>query len=148
MYTTKSGKKFGSAFVGKKHDEMHAEPAAEKNPKMPAAHEAAEKPQFEAGEQEGVREGQEGQGEGPEQVVAQHGKATTVHVKHDHVAKKHHVTSTHEDGHTHESDHASAKEAHDAAYKLGGSEEAGEPGAESEDEGAPEPDGFHMPRLA
>ena len=134
MYTTKAGKKFGSAYVGKKKDEMHGG--------MNAAHEAAETPEFEKGEQEGMKEG----GEQPQQVVAQHGKAHTVHVAHDHKANKHKVVSTHEDGHVHESDHGSPQEAHDAGKQLAG---AGE-GAEEEQPamGAePEADGFQMPSL-
>jgi len=157
MYTAKTGKKFGSAFAGRKYDEMHKEgpdspePKAKdkfagKGPNRPAqpkaskAHEAKESPDFEAGEQEGAQEGVET----PENVVAQHGKATSVHIKHDHVANKHHVTSMHEDGHVHESDHATPQEAHQAAATLGG-----EPAAQqAESEAGPEAnDGFQMPDL-
>lgn len=160
MYTAKTGKKFGSAFAGRKYDENHKEgpdaaepkqkdkfagkgpnrPAQSKAPKEPKSHEENETPEFEAGEQEGAKEGVET----PENVVAQHGKATSVHIKHDHVANKHHVTSMHEDGHVHESDHATPQEAHQAASQLGGEPAA----AQAENESGSEPnDGFQMPGL-
>ena len=148
MFTTKSGQKFGSAFVGKKKDAMGS---ANKEPMGGSPeHEAAEKPQFEAGEKEGAQEGQEGMQEAPEQVAKEHGPATTVHISHDHKSGKHHVVSTHPDGHVHTSDHASAGEAHAAAGKLSAS---GEPPAEEAGAGAgmgaaPEADGFSMPHLA
>ena len=148
MFTTKSGQKFGSAFVGKKKDAMGS---ANKGMGDTPAHEAAETPEFEKGEQEGAKEGQEGMQEAPEQIVKEHGPATTVHISHDHKSGKHHVVSTHPDGHVHTSDHATAGEAHAAAGKLSG---ADQPPAEGEGEGmgaapeAPESDGFPMPRLA
>jgi|ERR1700675_2128208 len=112
MFTTKAGQKFGSAFVGRKKDAMHAEDGKQES----AKHESAETPEFEAGEKEGMGENATPAGK----VVAEHGKATAVHIKHDHVAHKHHVTSMHEDGHVHESDHATPEEAHQAAATLGG----------------------------
>ena len=142
MYTTKKGKRFGSAFVGKKHDAMDAM-------KESPEHEAKETPEFEAGEKEGMKEAKAGSENAPEGVVAKHGKAVSVHVKHDHTANKHHVTSTHADGHVNESDHMSASEAHDAAQKrAGGDSPVEESDMPSEDESAPEADGFKMPRLA
>ena len=164
-YTSTSGKKFGSAFAGRKKDEMDSQkeggnqknnpfgsPAsvASKAPKMPAlgaakpamsaAHEAAESPEFEKGEQEGMNEP-------PEAVVAKHGPATSVHITHDHAAKKHHVTSTHADGHVHNSDHASAQEANDAGSQLGGVEKPEAAAPQEAAGGVPESDGFNMPNL-
>jgi hypothetical protein len=155
MFKSKDGKSFGSAFVAKRRDSEHdkmgsdnKEPmmgAAKPEPKgMPgmgesSAHEAAEKPEFEKGEQEGMNEA-------PEQVAQEHGAATTVHVSHDHKSGKHHVVSTHPDGHVHTSDHASAGEAHSAAGKLSGGDQPPAEGMGAPE--APEPDGFSLPKLA
>ena len=153
-FPTKSGKSFGSAYVAKRKDSEHDKMAGDvmgqtsQKPAMgePAAHEAAEKPQFEAGEQEGQKENPE-QNEQPSQVVAQHGPANTVHVAHDHKAGKHHVTSTHADGHVHTSDHATSAEAHKASSELAGGDQAQaeNPAAAP---AAPEADGFVLPKLA
>jgi hypothetical protein len=156
MYTSKSGKKFGSSFAGRKKDSMYAEkagPSAESKgnnpfagakppmggakPPMSSAHEAQESPEFEKGEQEGAQEA-------PEAVVAKHGPASSVHITHDRAANKHHVTSVHKNGHVHNSDHASAQEANDAGSKLGGAGQAEQAqGAAPEQES----DGFAMPSL-
>jgi hypothetical protein len=145
MFTAKSGKKFGSAFVGKRQDMEHDKMSKEPMSGSPA-HEAAETPEFERGEQEGTKEGQEGMNEAPEQVAQEHGSATTVHVSHDHKSGKHHVVSTHPDGHVHTSDHASAGEAHSAAGKLSGGDQPPAEGMGAPE--APEPDGFSLPKLA
>jgi hypothetical protein len=153
-FPTKDGsKKFGSRFAQRKYDQHHG--AAEKPAEKPAAsagaklmndaHESQETPEFESGEQEGAQEGQQQQ-EAPEQVVKQHGKAQHVHVSHDNTNNKHHVHSVHADGHVHDSDHASAQEAQTAAKQLGGGDQTAS--ELPQDEGAPEPDGFKMPRLA
>ena len=65
------------------------------------------------------RTDEHGESIAPEEVVAEHGKAHTVTVHHDHTANKHHVMSHHADGHMHESNHESAMEAHEHAQKLG-----------------------------
>jgi hypothetical protein len=65
-----------------------------------------------------------------ESVVAEHGKAHTLHMKHDHEAGAHHVHSHHEDGHVHKAKFGSAGEAHDHAAKMAGVE-AGEEEAEA-----------------
>jgi|ERR1035437_10110673 hypothetical protein len=147
-FQSKDGKKFGSAFVARRKDSEHDKADQMSKTAMgdSPAHEAAEKPAFEAGEQEGQTEKTE-QNEQPAQVVAQHGAANTVHIAHDHKANKHHVISTHKDGHVHESEHATAKEAHDAATQLAGGDQAGaeNPAAAP---AAPEADGFSMPKLA
>ena len=139
MFQSKDGKRFGSAFVAKRRDAEHdksAEPTSVEEVKAPVAENSV-------GEQE-----EQGAHE-PTQVVAQHGKAHTVHIAHDHKNKKHHVISTHEDGHVHESEHGSPKEAHDAASVLASA--AGDqpsPDATTGVEKAPESDGFSMPKLA
>lgn len=119
MFQSKDGKKFGSAFVAKRRDAEHEKSAQMGSQEETGAH-------------------------APEQVVAEHGKATSVHIVHDHKNNKHKVTSTHEDGHVHESEHASAKEAHDTASALAG---GGDQPVEQETE-APESDGFSIPKLA
>ena len=109
MFSSKDGKKFGSAFVAKRRDSEHDKMA--QDIMGGDKHEAAETPEFEKGEQEGMNEA-------PEQVAKEHGPATTIHVSHDHKKNKHHVVSTHADGHVHTSDHATAGEAHNAASAL------------------------------
>lgn len=149
-FPTKDGsKKFGSRFAQRKYDEHHGgdnKPAASAGAKlMNDAHESKESPEFEAGEQEGAQEQQQGQ-ESPQNVVKMHGKAQHVHVSHDNENNKHHVHSVHADGHVHDSDHASADEARTAAKTLGGGDQAST--VPTEEDNAPEPDGFQMPRLA
>ena len=122
MFQSKDGKKFGSSYVAKRKDSEHDKMAQSVLGGDSAAHEAAETPEFEKGEQEGAKEAPEQ--EKPEQVVAKHGPANTVHVTHDRKAKKHHVVSTHADGHVHTSDHATADEAHKAAGALSGGDQA------------------------
>ena len=65
----------------------------------------------------------------PDEVVAEHGPAKQVLIKHD--GMKHTVRSKHDDGHTHESTHESAEEAHDTAKTLSGVD-GQEPEADSE----------------
>ena len=144
MFKTKSGKSFGSAYVAKRHDDEYDKKASSVLGGDSPEHEAKETPEFEKGEQEGAKEAPE-QNEQPSQVVAQHGKAHTIHVAHDHKSGKHHVVSTHADGHVHTSDHASAKEAHDAATQLAGGDQAAAPNAEMGGETAP---AQSLPRLA
>jgi hypothetical protein len=130
MFKSKAGKSFGSAYVAKRHDDEADKKAqvamggGSNKPVMSPEHEAAETPEFEKGEQEGAKEVNPEQNEKPEQVVAKHGPATTIHVTHDRKANKHHVVSTHADGHVHTSDHASADEAHKAAGALSGGDQA------------------------
>ena len=127
MFKSKAGKSFGSAYVAKRHDDEADKKAQSVLGGDSAAHEAAETPEFEKGEQEGAKEAPEQ--EKPEQVVAKHCPANSVHVTHDRKAKKHHVVRTHADGHVHTSDHATADEAHKAAGALSGGdqEQATEP---------------------
>jgi hypothetical protein len=78
---------------------------------------------------------EDGESKAPEEVVAEHGKAHTITVHHDHTANKHHVMSHHADGHMHESEHASAAEAHESAKKLAA--EGNEAGENSEAKNKP-----------
>jgi hypothetical protein len=142
-FPTKSGKSFGSAYVAKRKDSEHDKMAqdvlgtAKPEPKgmtPTPEHEAAEKPEFEAGEKEGKAEG----------VVAEHGPAQSVTVHHS--KDRHHVVS-HHSGHVHTSDHATAQEAHDTASTLGGAQPSGQAQGQPQAE-APASDGFAMPRLA
>lgn len=65
------------------------------------------------------RTDENGESESPEQVVAEHGKANSVTVHHDHAAGTHKVVSHHPDGHMHESSHPTPEAAHQHASKLG-----------------------------
>ncbi len=157
MFPTKDGKSYGSRFVAKRKDAEHAKmgaPAAgagenlmkKASPAAPAAGAPAAGAPAVGEPAEQKPEGIGAAPEDPKQVVAAHGKATTVHIAHDHKNGKHHVVSTHEDGTVHESEHPDAKAAHTAAAALAGSgdQPMGEPAAPE----APEADGFSMPKLA
>lgn len=158
---TKDGKKrFGSAFAAKRYDSAHTEePSNEKDAKKKLGHvleskesdlkhEAEETPEFEAGEHEGAQEGAEEQ----HPVVAEHGPATDVHIKH-HANGKHTVTSHHEDGHVNTSEHEDAKTAHEEGGKLANislkksGEQEDQQLAASEGGNESTPDGFEMPPL-
>ena len=158
MYTSKSGKKFGSIFAGKRYDQDHSEDGMHSEGE---AHEKAETPEFEAGEQEGAvehkAEGEE-QHEGEQHpVVEAHGPAHKTIVHHDEKSGRHTVTSHHRDGHVHTNVHENAADAHKEASDLAGVPPAGkEPNEEhmgamkdhKGQEGAPsEEDGFAMPNL-
>jgi hypothetical protein len=79
---------------------------------------AAKAPKF--GEDE---EAEAAENEAPEGVVAEHGKAHEVHIKHEHESGAHHVHSVHEDGFESHSEHGSPEEAHEHGKKLAGSAE-------------------------
>lgn len=136
-FPTKDGqKKFGSAFKTKRYDEFHA-PSAE--------HEKSESPVFEAAEKEGQDEQQQNEGhENPQEVVAEHGPAHSVHIHHDHENKKHKVVSHHADGHMHESEHGTPDEAHEHGKQLSKSDmeeaQSAEQGARSEENGFEQPE--------
>ena len=108
MYADDQGNKHGSRFVARRKTEMHAVGAKQENA-TPEHEDVNEAPQEE-----------QGAVENPQEIVKKHGAAHTVHIKHNHVAKKHHVTSQHEDGTTKESEHGSADEAHKHASALAG----------------------------
>jgi hypothetical protein len=173
MYTSKTGKKFGSSFAGKHYDENHSEDGMHSEA---PEHEKSETPEFEAGEQEGAKEGVEmNEGkehngetnervgdEGDEQhethpVVAEHGPATKVVIHHDEKSGRHTVTSHHADGHVHMNVHEHAHKAHSEARELANVPPAGKEENEEKDgfnhkeqgqQGAPsESDGFAMPNL-
>ena len=156
MYTSKSGKKFGSIFAGRRHDADHTEDGMHSES---PEHEKAESPEFEAGEQEGAVESKD---EGDEQhegeqhpVVVEHGPAHKVSVSHE--EGRHTVVSQHGDGHTHKVVHKHAHKAHDEARQLADVPPAGKEENEEKDgfghkdqgqQGAPsEEDGFSLPNL-
>jgi hypothetical protein len=142
MYESKRepGRKFGSAFVGKRFDKGMGGEGAE--------HESKESPEFEAGEQEGMKE----KGE-QHPVVAAHGPAHTVTIKHDHKRGKHSVESHHDDGHRNLTEHETPEQAHEeggslANVSLKTSGEAGDQqGAASEGDND-HTGGFVMPQLS
>lgn len=137
MYESKHspGKKFGNAFQGKHYDEMHAPAEKEPSGKMESA--------IEDNKETEKQEGMEGH-----PVVAAHGKATEVHIHHDHAAGKHHVHSKHEDGHNNLSEHESPEEAHEEGGKLSGVDVKKENPEEAQQGAQSEEDGFEMPDLA
>ena len=158
MYTSKSGKKFGSIFAGRRHDADHTEDGMHSES---PEHEKAESPEFEAGEQEGAvehkAEGEE-QHEGEEHpMVSEHGKAHKIVISHDEKSGRHVVTSHHKDGHVHTNVHEHAHKAHDEARQLADVPPAGKEENVEKDgfghkdqgqQGAPsESDGFAMPNL-
>jgi hypothetical protein len=119
MFKTADGEKsFGSGFRAKKYDEFHSKPTEHKEESRTNAMGMSKKsqPAAENKEDEGMNH------EDPKQVVAEHGPATTVHIRHDRVANKHHVTSTHDDGHVAESDHPDVVSAHEHGKQLAGAE--------------------------
>jgi hypothetical protein len=173
MYTTKTGQKFGSSFVGKKKDALHSadENAPHLGPKstdMPSgspSNSAAKEPSRTnpAGEAKfsaanaavpdnDVKAEPEGVDAGA--VAAEHGPAASVTTHHDHKAGKHMVVSHHPDGHMHSSQHKSHADAHAAAKQLSGpaNEENTDkdPNADAGQGnmfGGGESDGFNMPSL-
>ena len=133
MFADNQGTKHGSRFVARKKNEMHALGAKQENA-TPEQDDMKEAPEEE-----------QGQVENPQEIVKKHGEAHTIHVKHNHVAKKHHVTSQHEDGSTHESEHGDAMSAHKHASALAGvmpqenpEENMGDLGGETMSQGAAE----------
>ena len=136
------GKKFGSAFVGRRYDAK-----GEK--------EAPETPEQEHNESPDMEKHEQDQGEEKKEmhpVVAEHGPAHTVTIKHDHKNKKHHVESEHDDGHRNLSEHETPEQAHEeggslANVSLKTAGEAGDQqGAASEGDND-HTDGFVMPQL-
>ena len=151
MYTSKTGKKFGSSMVGKKYDEMHSEDGMHK---LGEEHEAKETPEL-AGEQEGATE-HKTENEGEEQhegeqhpVVTEHGPAHKIIVHHDEASGRHTVTSHHKDGHMHTEMHEDVHKAHHAGKRLAGIHDASEEEkpAQHAASAAAEEDGFQMPGL-
>jgi hypothetical protein len=78
--------------------------------------------------------GQEGGHEEIQKVVAEHGPAQTVEVKHD--GEHHTVRTTHEDGHQHESKgHPSVSHVHEhIGHSIGAGGDEGQPPTEGESE--------------
>lgn len=100
MYTAKDGRNFGNHQVGKRYDERFGE----------------KEPQ---GDQEQASGKQDVSDQDIDSVVAEHGPAHEVHIKHDHEADTHHVESHHGEV-VHHSDHSSGYEAHEHARKAAG----------------------------
>lgn len=145
MYESKRepGKKFGSAFVGKKFDSYAAGPEKFSE----GVHQPSDQPEVSSTpEEHGGDQVNTGIPE-PHAVAQEHGPATDVHVEHNHESGEHKVTSSHGDGHKHESVYSSAAEAYEAGGALANTdvkrrEHPDQQGAQSEE------DGFEMPDLA
>lgn len=144
-FPTQDGKKkFGSGFKAKKYDEFHSsektptepketskvgadgfskksQPSVDSTSSTKGMHLGGGSPEEHDENAEGHTE-ENGEAKAPEEIVAEHGKAKSVHVHHDHTNGKHHVVSHHEDGSMHTSDHDTAEAANEHAKKLGGEE--------------------------
>jgi hypothetical protein len=165
MFQSKDGKKFGSGFVAKRRDSEHDKlskdvmGSSNKDSSMPmgeSKEESRTNPQGEAkfsskeatAPDNDVLANPEGVDAGA--VAAEHQPATSVTTHHS--KDKHVVVSRHPDGHMHMSQHKSHADAHAAAAQLSGpgqDENTNKPANEdSYGDGAPEKDGFLMPRLA
>ena|ERR1700692_672189 len=161
MFTSKEGKKYGSAYVAKKKDAMHGDgdkPASVKTPAAPVkeskmnstgeTNKMSSNPGPEAENTADTKANPEGVDAGA--VAAEHGPASHVTVHHS--KDNHVVVSRHPDGHMHTSEHASAPDAHKAGAQL-----AGEANTENSDSAANEEqlggddlfgDDFKTPHLA
>ena len=127
--TTDPGKKFGSAFRGRKFDSYHAGPQpGEENDNSHAESEdhGDDKVNTSTAEKHEPSEAaDEVEVTTPSSIVAEHGPANSTHYTHDHDNGKHTVTSSHDGGFTHTTEHGSADEAYDYGTKLS-NEEGGE----------------------
>ena len=136
--TSEPGRKFGSAFRGKRFDSYHAGESV-----------------MEAADQKAEPKNLSGDKNAPADIVKAHGPATHVTYAHNHENNMHTVSSMHEDGHNDVSSHGSAAEAYGhgkaLAFEAGGEEQASDvkksehpdqQGAESEERN------YEMPDLA
>lgn len=158
MYTTKEGKKYGSAFVGKRKDAEHEKPEEKFS-----SYQDGEQPEAKASSEdhdgdkvntsEKSPEGHDPNAVGsdspaPHEVVEEHGPAEHIHYEHDHEAGTHKVTSFHpETGHEHQSVHSSAAEAYEAGGELANTDVKRR--EHSEQQGAePEEKNYEAPETA
>lgn len=157
MYETKSGKKFGSSYVGKRFDSYHAgdQPGEsnENEHSTPMEHGGDKVNTSGPDKTPHDKRDTSATVEDPSATVQSHGAAHTTHVSHTEDGR-HVVSSEHPDGHVTESEHDSADLAHGHAEQLsleaGGEEQASnvkrrahypQQGAESESRN------FEMPDL-
>jgi hypothetical protein len=127
--TTDPGKKFGSAFRGRKFDSYHAglQPGEENdNSHAESEDHGDDKVNTSTAEKHEPSEAaDEVEVTTPSSIVAEHGPANSTHYTHDHVNNKHTVDSSHDGGFQSHSDHNSADEAYQYGSKLS-LEEGGE----------------------
>ena len=131
MYTTKTGEKYGSAFVGKRKDQEHASKDGGGMPKMDSDYEAPGQPEpkstpMEHGsdkvnapasdESHDNPRDTEAEAGTPSEAVQHHGVASQVTYTHDHDKGEHTVHAKFEDGHEH---HAAFTDPA-LAYEAGG----------------------------
>jgi hypothetical protein len=176
MYTTKSGRKYGSAYVGKRHDAAEAEkespkssagesmPSEDDNNKkrLSAVTEAPEDAKPEGHEPTAADEPNVPEHDNAEEgadvhpAVAEHGEPHTIVHKFDDENGRHSVTSHHHDGHTHMSVHPDKASAWEEGGKLANlslkkakksNPQAGA-ASEGDNENVNDADGFVMPPLA
>jgi hypothetical protein len=130
-YTTKDGKKYGSAYVGKRKDMEHASKDGGGMPKEDSDYEAPGQPTYEStsmnhGGDEVNTSGADAKSHNPRdtaadaatpsETVQHHGTASQVEYSHDHERGEHQVHAKFEDGHEH---HASFTDPA-LAYEAGG----------------------------
>ena len=131
MYTTKSGEKYGSSYVGKRKDMEHASADGGGMPKKISDYEAPGQPSYESssmehgddkvntsGADEKSHEPRDTHAEAgtPSEAVQHHGVASQVEYTHDHERGEHTVHAKFSDGHEH---HASFTDPA-LAYEAGG----------------------------
>ncbi len=167
MFSSKDGRKFGSAFVAKRRDTEHAksenrtmdtqEPGKPTEPKEePRTAEsgmAKKTSAYPGHEVENTADTKaEPEGVDPSAVAAQHGPASSVTIHHNHQGGQHHVVSRHADGHMHKGDFGSAPDAHAAAKQLSGEQHTentdSAPNAEQTSGDDLFGDGWKTPKLA
>jgi hypothetical protein len=132
MYTTKEGKKYGSAYVGKRKDEEHAKSQGEM-PKKDTDYEAPGQPEYESTSRDHTEDkvntdtespkghdpnGVHSEYPSPHEVVENHGPAHMVTYSHDHENGSHSVHSAHADGHTHYAEYKDPALAYEAGGEL------------------------------
>lgn len=149
MYESKRepGKKFGSAFVGRRFDSYAdgEQPEAEAESKDHGKDEvnSFDKSESEGGDKHTIHE----EHPEPSELVEAHGPAHQIHYEHNSDTGTSKLVSHHEDGTTHESNHSSAAEAFEQGGKFANTdvkrrEHPDQQGAQSEE------DNFEMPDLA
>ena len=146
MYNSKRepGRKFGSAFVGKRFDSYEGG----EQPKFdatPEEHSGDKVNAADSGDSKKSKSAESDSSPHPSEVVAEHGPAQVVTYHHDHDGGEHKVSSVHEDGHHHESVHSSAAEAYEEGGQLANTdvkerEHPDQQGAESEEKNYAEPE--------
>jgi|SRR5271154_6092470 len=139
------GRKFGSAFRGRKFDSYS--PEQPKVESTPEEHSSDKVNQSNTGDTSKNKSSMSDHVATPSSTVQDHGPAHTVHYHHDRENNKHTVTSLHPDGHSYSSEYDKDKLAYEAGGELSATdvkkrEHPDQQGAESEERN------YEMPDLA